>query len=203
MTPSIFAPPYTPKNYLIALEKAGFVTTDDTEEADGLLLPGGGDIAPCLYGEPNVCSKNIDLERDNYELFLTGKFYLKAKPILAICRGLQVVNVFFGGSLKQDIDFHSDNRDVPVHCSFYGKFKELYGAHGTVLCNHHQAVARLGRGLHILAVSDDNVIEAFSRNRVLATQFHPERMDGSLSVCGEAVFLAFKEMFACGAYQPV
>lgn len=176
--PLIFISNLVSVNYEKALLASGFTFTySDFEHSDGLLLPGGGDISPCLYGEVNQGSENINLKLDIFELYLVQKFLSRDKPILGICRGLQVINVFFGGTLIQNVKGHSGMADVLVPCKFYGEFENYYGKKALVPCRHHQAVKTLGKSLKICGVSSDNVVEAFTFGKVIATQFHPERSD--------------------------
>ena len=95
-------------NYVKALTAAGLcpVVRRDTAEAascDGLLLPGGYDSDPSLYGQENTACRNIDLDRDLTELSLIRQFAAAGKPILGICRGHQLLNIAFGGDLVQDL----------------------------------------------------------------------------------------------------
>ena len=192
MRPLIFITNDVSYNYPAALSRAGFdFTFTDYETADGLLIPGGGDVAPCLYGQPNLNCVVSDIELDNFETFMTGRFLLKNKPIMGICRGLQVLNVFFGGTLCQHFDGHFENSDKLIKCTFYGCLRDAYGRSGYVRCRHHQKIEKLGSGLNILAVSNDDCIEAFRFKNVLAVQFHPERMGAD----GDKVFEIFKSFF--------
>ena len=193
MRPLIFISNDVSDNYPAALERAGLNHTyTDYESADGLLIPGGGDVAPCLYGRINDNSVLSDIELDNFELFMAGRFLIKNKPIMGICRGLQVLNVFFGGTLCQHFDGHNAEKDKQIKCTFYGRFRDAFGKYGIVRCRHHQKVDRLADGLNILAVSDDNCIEAFTDKNVLAVQFHPERMNAD----GDKIFGIFKSFFS-------
>ena len=188
--PKIFISNYVSSNYENALSSCGFKFSYECfDECDGLLLPGGGDIAPCLYGEANEASYNIKLKLDIFELFLIRKFLSRNKPILGICRGMQVINTFFDGTLTQDMKGHSGNKDIQTPCKFYGEFKNCYGEKDYVNCNHHQAIKKLGKNLKIGAISSDNIIEAVYSNKIIATQFHPERSNNL------AVFKLFLKMF--------
>ena len=196
MRPLIFISNDVSANYRRALYENGFEAADDRpDEADGLLLTGGGDVSPCLYGRKTGPSRDVDLKLDCYELYLINKFMLNDKPILGICRGLQVLNVFFGGTLVRHFDGHYSDRDTLVRCTFYGNLLDVYGASGQVLCRHHQKVDRLGKGLQLLAVSDDLCIEAFSLKKMLAVQFHPERMTTASGVAGDKIFSLFRRRF--------
>ena len=167
------------KNYANAFRSCGFSVTEDYSSADALCLCGGGDVSPCSYGQKNICSKNVDLARDQKEFYLLKKFLDRNKPVFAVCRGLQVVNVFFGGTLFQNVCGHDqiNGKDARHSVSFYGSLKRLFGKCGVVNSAHHQAIRDLGKGLTVTAVSGDGVIEAVECKNVSAFQFHPERLD--------------------------
>lgn len=155
---------------------------------DGLILGGGADIDPRLYGQKNAASLGIDPKRDAAELALAEAYLKLGKPVLGICRGHQVINVALGGTLMQDIApaqkaFHTQDdgakdRVHPVCCK---KGSVLYGLYGEVFpvnSAHHQAVALPGDGLLPTAWSESGVIEAMEHTNlpVLTVQWHPERM---------------------------
>ena len=188
-----------PATYFAAVERFGGyplamgVTTEQElpfllESADALLLTGGGDVDSRYFRQPpheksTPCSK----ERDETELLLAAAFVRAGKPVLGICRGVQVLNVALGGDLcqhvfdlpsvqiqHQDKDTRHRVRLVPesLLSSIFGHVPEL-----TVNSTHHQAVQRPGDGLTISALSTDGVIEAVEMgDRVLGVQWHPERM---------------------------
>ena len=158
---------------------------------DGLVLQGGADVSPYAYGERPLCDAwEGDPLRDAYEMELIEAFVSAGKPILGICRGMQLINVAFGGSLYQDIPTqlpdagsHSDEAyDQHSHAVSFcegGVFAEWFrGAGGQVVSIHHQAIKSLGRNLVAEAVSPtDGVIEAIrlaSDPFVLGVQWHPE-----------------------------
>ena len=143
---------------------------------DGLLLAGGGDLHPALFGEtPQTDRLSVDRVRDAEEQALFDAFYRRRKPVLGICRGVQAVNVFLGGTLHQDIAGH-DTACHPVRCT--GALAALVGAAPTVNSYHHQAVDRLAPDLHPLARAADGTVEALLHQSapVLGVQWHPERM---------------------------
>ncbi len=186
------------ENYCKALEGVGLCATENYFlKSDGLLLAGGGDIAPCAYGEVNKTSFNVDVERDQREFYLLRKFLGAKKPILGICRGLQVINVFFGGTLFQDVKNHSQigevDRRIQVQAVKGSFLEETYGSFFTVNCAHHQSIKKTGRYLKIAAKAEDGVIEAIECKKysLIATQFHPERMGTS----GLKLFEYFKSFF--------
>lgn len=186
-------------NYRKALELAGgqavFGATAETAAAcDGLLLPGGGDLEPWRYGQPNTASRGLEPERDAAELALLEQFTAAKKPVLGICRGLQTVNVFFGGTLVQDLPGHSavDGADslhaVRTAASF---LSGTCGERAVVNSAHHQATDRLGQGLEAVQWAEDGVVEALAHRMlpVWGVQWHPERLAGS--DLGRRLFAAF------------
>jgi putative glutamine amidotransferase len=180
---------------------------------DGLLFTGGADIAPLLYGaEPAKDLGTTDIPRDRFELPL-GRAALAAElPILGICRGIQLLNVAAGGSLRQDLK--GDPAAVVQHqMSVVGgrgvhhhvtvepgtRLAGLVGS-GRLAVNsyHHQAVDRLGPGLRVTARADDGTIEAIEgagQRFLMAVQWHPEVMDPEHAPSA-ALFAAF--VTACG-----
>lgn len=176
-------------NYLDALHAAGFSATDDPAHADALLLPGGGDLHPRLYRQAPAGSADIDEARDARELSLVRVFAAQEKPIFGICRGLQLLNVAFGGTLHQHIDGHSQlagkdrlhetHTDDPL-------LRSLYGERFTVNSAHHQSVDRLGSELRAVQWAEGGTVEAL-RHRTLpiyAVQWHPERLCGKFARSG-------------------
>ena len=162
------------------------------EKLDGLLLTGGADVNPELYKDWPDETVHVDAERDGFEFKLIEKALSDSIPIFGICRGLQVVNVYFGGTLIIDLAkycnrFHqaiSDNEDrthgVIVNDS--SKMKTfIKQTTGIVNSAHHQAADRIGGGLKIAARADDGTVEAIEgngelRSKIVCVQWHPERM---------------------------
>lgn len=162
------------------------------EMIDGLLLTGGGDIAPLLYGEnPTEQVDSISWERDRQEIALCNFASEMGIPIFGICRGLQVINVAFGGTLYQDIHKQIDgtlghspsatSRDQLYHSVKIDKDSKLYSIFREdeihVNSFHHQAAKDLGKGLKISAFSTDGIIEAIEsqeNNFIVGVQWHPE-----------------------------
>lgn len=165
------------------------------EELDGLMIIGGGDINPSRYGKADQLSRcdDIDDRRDEFESDVIKRALNARLPILAICRGMQMMNVHLGGSLIIDLraagynDHSAYEKDDRYHkaSSIEGSlFREITGqAELTVNSSHHQGVERLGKGLIAGAISPDNVIEAAewadkqSSPFLLMVQYHPERMN--------------------------
>lgn len=178
-------------NYIRAIWKAGgqvragYCPEPDLT-CDGLLLAGGGDIAPERYGQGMEGSLPPDPLRDEAELALFRAFYGAGKPILGICRGLQVINVALGGTLIQDLPepvrpFHTGGRPDRLHPlrSAPGSLcEQLYGPLFLANSAHHQAVDRPGVGLKPTAWSESGLVEAAEHETlpVLGVQFHPERL---------------------------
>jgi putative glutamine amidotransferase len=170
-------------NYRIGIEAAGGMIRfgGDPLECDALLLPGGGDLEPWRYGQQNLGSRSIDAKRDQRELDLMDLFIWQRKPVLGICRGLQVVNVYFGGSLIQNLEGHSAVNGADRYHSVQTtepKMENLLGAKVIVNSAHHQAIDRLGKGLTVFQKAPDGIIEGIFHESlpVWAVQWHPERV---------------------------
>lgn len=151
---------------------------------DGVVLTGGGDVEPGAYGaDPHEATKHTDPSRDAYDTRLLRTVVDRAVPTLGICRGLQVANVAFGGTLGQDLDDHeadhlaSDTAHL-VEVVAGSRLAGLVG-HGEFAVNslHHQGVDHLGDGVRAVATSGDGVVEAIELDgcdHFLAVQWHPE-----------------------------
>ena len=148
---------------------------------DALLLPGGGDLEPWRYGQENTASRGLEPQRDEAELRLLQEFTALGKPVLGVCRGLQTINVFFGGTLAQDVPGHGaweeGDRLHGVRTA-PSPLRPLWGERMTVNSAHHQAADRLGSGLRAVQWTGDGVVEALCHERlpVWAVQWHPERL---------------------------
>lgn len=149
---------------------------------DALLLPGGGDLEPWRYGQEDRSCRNLEPERDTEELALLEEFTAAGKPVLGVCRGLQTVNVFFGGTLLQDIPGHGALEDGTDRFHAVRTMRppllSLCGERAEVNSAHHQAADRLGSGLRAVQWAEDGVVEALCHERlpVWAVQWHPERL---------------------------
>lgn len=166
---------------------------DDIKKCDGLILSGGEDVHPRYYNKPEyveLCHE-IDEPRDMFEWSLLEYTEKNNMPVLGICRGLQIANVFYGGTLLPHIPAfgkfeHSKtgplDRYHTVQVDPNSKLSTIVGASsGDINSAHHQAADRLGRGLVANALSPDGVVEGVEReNRDLPflqlVQWHPERM---------------------------
>jgi putative glutamine amidotransferase len=184
-------------NYWDRLREAGLEVVDTTgpggsmQDCAGLVLTGGIDIDPSLYGEtrhPEV--EEINRPRDEFELSLLREALDADLPVLAICRGHELLNVCLGGSLLQHIesDSHRWHEDEPITSSFHGvalvagsKLAAIYDAERIQTnSRHHQAVTpeRVATGLVVTGTSDDGIVEGVeseSHRWVVGVQWHPER----------------------------
>ena len=155
------------------------------ERLDGLVIPGGADIEPSLYGaETETDIYPPEPERDEFELSLMkGAVHLQT-PVLGICRGQQIVNVAAGGTLHQDVPPHSGfdaAADAELHeVTFEPEsiLHDLYGPSLRVNSLHHQAVDAVGEGLRVTAWADDGFAEGLEHTSlpIVCVQWHPEMM---------------------------
>ena len=190
-------PTVAQSKYMESLARAGagmrWVELSDPEQAvqdaltcDGLLLPGGGDMDPKFYGQARIpaCGEP-NLLRDAAEPLLLRAFLAADKPVLGICRGIQVMNAVLGGDLYQDIKpfEHLPHNDhwTKVHTVTVRRGTLLSRILGqdTVLVNsqHHQAVDRVAPGFTLAALSEDGIVEAIEKPDArfcLGVQWHPE-----------------------------
>ena len=190
-------PTVAQSKYIESLARAGagmrWVELGDPEQAvqdaltcDGLLLPGGGDMDPKFYGQERIpaCGEP-NLLRDAAEPLLLRAFLAADKPVLGICRGIQVMNAVLGGDLYQDIKHfeHLPHNDhwAKVHTVTVRRGTLLSRILGqdTVLVNsqHHQAVDRVAPGFTLAALSEDGIVEAIEKPDAgfcLGVQWHPE-----------------------------
>ncbi|MCF3134439.1 gamma-glutamyl-gamma-aminobutyrate hydrolase family protein [Streptomyces olivochromogenes] len=151
---------------------------------DGVLLPGGGDIAPYCYGATDKHDSVYDVDdlQDAFDLEVARRALESRLPLLAICRGLQIVNVALGGSLHQDMggpDLEHRHLLHPVTIRPGTRTAQAVGAEkAEVSCYHHQRVDRLGNGLTVAAIAEDGTVEALELPRAeswfTAVQWHPE-----------------------------
>ncbi len=215
-------------SYIIALESAGLVPVvipplatpghalAILERVDGLLLTGGEDVDPQLYGQPRAERCGVpNRARDETEIALVRAARDLRKPVLAICRGPQLLNVAFGGTLIQDIPSEvtgalrhnaEDRRDARVHDVSIEPGSLTAAAIGatSVAVNslHHQSVKDLGDGLRVTATSPDGIVEAIESDTdtwwAMAVQWHPEEMNDSPEPWDRGLFRAFADKLAGG-----
>ena len=177
-------------NYVAALQGVGLepVVTLEKERAAscaGLLLPGGGDMDPARFGQENAGSRDMDEFLVQIRFDMLDAFARAGKPVLGICQGHQVINVYFGGDLIQDLPTAQSHMAHGHEDSVHGVairpeslLGRMYGARASVNSSHHQGAGRLGRGLSATAFAPDGVVEAVEHGSlpILGVQFHPERM---------------------------
>ena len=159
---------------------------------DGLLLSGGGDLDASLFGQArHPKAGDPDPVRDHAELALIHAFCAHKKPVFGICRGMQVLNVAFGGDLIQHLDGHDS---VPQPNS---RLRALCGAEFSANSFHHQAVGRIGSGLRVTARASDGTAEAIEHESlpVYGVQWHPERMVAGLQMDTDADHTALFSLF--------
>jgi putative glutamine amidotransferase len=209
--------------YVNALEGAGLVpliipplSRADSAAAildsvDGLVLTGGGDIDPARYGQKaHEKVRSVNVERDTTEASLVEAAKARGTPVLAICRGIQMLNVALGGTLVQDIPSqigttvaHDEDtpRDQRSHEISIDADSLIARAVGTTRCRvnsfHHQSVDQVAPGMHVTARSPDGVIEGIEPDHddwwVLAVQWHPEEMTRSPEPWDRGLFKAFAD----------
>lgn len=191
------------ENYLCSAEKAGGIPLilpiyNDQESieyyselCDGFIVPGGIDVNPLSYGEPPHPLTQISRQDyDEYEIRMIHAIVKRQKPIFGICRGIQIINVAFKGTLYQDVSLkpgeiykHQQAETMPGGVSHKVVIENpsiLYDLYGSELYTnsfHHQAVKDVGEGLRVVARSEDGIIEAVQAENypwLLAVQWHPE-----------------------------
>lgn len=154
---------------------------DKSKRCDALVLTGGGDVLPYFYGKNKSITDNVDVNLDILEFTLIKNFVEKGKKILGICKGMQILNVYFGGTLQKNIPFHyNKNYDLyhTIKIETPCFLNQLFSNKIIVNSAHKQAVKNLGENLSVLAKSNDDIIEVIKHNTlpIIATQFHPERL---------------------------
>jgi gamma-glutamyl-gamma-aminobutyrate hydrolase PuuD len=187
-----------PLEYVRAVERSGGrpllvppseLGVEETLDAvDGLILSGGSDLGPELYGqEPHPETSGVVPERDRAELTLLQAALSRDLPVLAICRGSQVLNVAAGGDLVQhlpEVVGHDEHKHTPgvfadhdVTLEAGTRLAELLGERAPVKSHHHQGLGRLGEGLRVAAHAEDGAVEAIedpTRRFALGVLWHPE-----------------------------
>jgi putative glutamine amidotransferase len=204
---------------LVPLIEQEDLLNDFYEQIEGLLLAGGKDLDPAHYGEkPHDQLDEVDPLQDRVELALTRRAVADGKPVLAICRGLQVLNVALGGTLYQDLPSqfpttidHDASSKHAIAVSIEDWTSRVHELHlepesqlayvletSTLTVNslHHQAIKRLAPGLRVVGVAPDRVIEAVEgtgRSFLIGLQCHPESLSSGADPRWHALFAAFVE----------
>lgn len=178
------------------------------ELLDGIIFAGGVDINPSYYGQDFKENMGIiSPERDECEFLTLKEFYKTNKPILGICRGHQLINIFLGGTLFQDLKYkktevlkHSQDfyPELAVHkvkiIDNDNILSKLFGEKIATNSFHHQAVDKLGENLTPIAITEDGIIEAFqmkSHNFLYGLQWHPEMMTARGNEEMKKIFIEF------------
>ena len=191
---------YVYENYITMFQKINyqliFITPSNlstlyqlSDLCDGLLLIGGKDVDPIFYQRIRHPKTNLERKIDeDLEFFLIDYFHKKNKPIIGICRGIQTINVYFGGTLIQDLDslpiytcnHMQDKNSVYSHPVFFQKdslFYRYFGDHIMTNSFHHQSIETIAPNCIISGLSEDGMIEAIEANHVIGVQWHPEKVN--------------------------
>lgn len=201
---AIIGSPKLHQNYQTALEKASchaVIFPDSSyvekhlKDFDGLLLPGGGDVF-ASFSDYTPFSKSLSDNHNIYDTHVTSEhllsieqlyalrlFYEKKKPIFGICKGMQLINLYFHGTIKevsnQKLHQHPEQDALHPADNEQGSFLHaLFGAHMLINSNHHQCIDQIGQKLQPIQYAQDREIEAISHLSapIIGTQWHPERM---------------------------
>lgn len=182
--------------------------------ADALFLTGGGDVDPRrYYAMPAPETDGVDSDRDGMECRLIEQFIRIGKPVFGVCRGIQILNVALGGKLIQDVpsvlrgsephvQVKGKDSVHPVSFTKGSKLAEALNGVSTVNSAHHQAVdpEAVGRGLRIVAVSGQGIVEAVEGvdlgAAVLAVQWHPERLEPRTHAAAVELLKLMKQLAA-------
>lgn len=172
----------------VLLPPNDFGAAEVVERLDGLILSGGADIDPARFGQEPHEKTVIVADRDAWEFAVLSAALERDLPVLAICRGIQVLNVLAGGTLHQHLPDAIGHSDHLQQAGTFGPMKvklekgcrleRLLGDRVTVPCHHHQAIDELGPGLRAVGWADDGVVEAAEltdRRFVVGVQWHPEQ----------------------------
>ncbi len=207
--------------YSISLSRAGClpflvpatenpeIIRDTIKAVDAILIPGGADVDPSLYGEEPAYSEETSLKNDNFQIMAIREAISQGKPVFGICRGMQVINVALGGSLYQDLEKEMEGSirhtcyekpESPAHdlkLESSGFLSLLLGKREMKVNSlHHQGIKRLAEGLKVAAFSPDGLIEAVENRekRIYAVQYHPEALAMADDGDSKALFSFFSSI---------
>ena len=172
------------------LNTSPFIFHALVDSCDMLILPGGGDIDPSFFHQNNTDSHNVDFILDNVQFSFLEAFVKMEKPVIGICKGMQLINVYFGGNLTQNLSssslsIHAYNEGDKYHSimalnnpteHFFHHWN--FPEHLFVNSAHHQAISQIGHNLCPLYISTDHIIEMICHRTlpILGIQWHPERL---------------------------
>lgn len=189
---------YTPDGYVKAVQRAGGLplvlpigsqelAKEYISQIDKLILAGGQDVSPQFYQQTPIVQGSYSEARDLFELALLDEALLQKKPVFAVCRGMQLMNVFFGGNLKQELQSFTQvvhmqepiSREQPTHELLTKEssiLQQIYGLQTNVNSFHNQALNRVSSNLTETAYCPDGVIEAVENKErhLLGVQWHPD-----------------------------
>lgn len=189
---------YTPSGYVKAVQQAGglpmVMPIDSADMAkeyvariDKLILAGGQDVSPRYYKQTKTVQGSYLEKRDQFELALMDEALKQGKPVFAVCRGMQLMNVFFGGDLKQELHSYTEiahmqnpiPKEQPAHELLTQKtsiLRSIYGKQAEVNSFHNQGVNRVAREFQEAACCSDGLVEAIENKprRLLGVQWHPD-----------------------------
>lgn len=199
------------ESYLSALPAQAVTTLflGELPSCDAVVLPGGGDITPAFFGERNTGSRNIDTELDILQFQAVDHCIRSRTPLLGICKGMQVINVAFGGSIIQELpastihSYQGEDQYHPTYAAGDSFLTGLYGEQFVVNSAHHQGLGRLGKGLlPIQWCSRDHCIEAIIHEElpIIGLQWHPERLDSKkTAITGSPLLSYFASLISASA----
>ena len=204
--------PALTQNYERAVASLGAQPTTalnvpDLSQYDGLILPGGGDIDPKLYGQLNYACRTVEPELDRIQLAILKSFVSEKKPVLGICKGMQLIHVYFGGSIIQHLptyythQYDNGDRIHETHACHGSLMHLLYGDTFWVNSAHHQGVEAKGKCICYTQTAPDGVVEGLCHAflPIQGIQWHPERLCPSSTtpktVDGLLLFSAFLNQF--------
>ncbi len=176
-------------NYERAMKGLGFfpetnLHVPDISSYEGLILPGGGDIDPKLFGQLPEGTRSFDPALDRLQLAILKAFVMSRKPVLGICKGMQLINIYFGGDMVQHLKTsrsheYSEKDQIHMSTAKKGSFLgRLYGECFAVNSAHHQGVDCPGKGVEYVQFTEDGVVEGLKHRflPVFGVQWHPERL---------------------------
>lgn len=165
---------------------------DYVEMVDAIIIPGGPDVSPLLYGEePHAKIGTTYPARDDFEYAIIDEARKAGKPVLGICRGAQLINIYYGGNVYQDLASQYEQEPLqhsqaargflPVHTVAIEEnsfLSPIFGKEAKVNSRHHQGLKKIGKGLRVIAKAKDGIPEAIENQEegVFAVQWHPENL---------------------------